>query len=47
VQAARVAVDRSRTTNEKPIEIEGSYIPLEEASTRQISLASLRNVIGS
>lgn len=47
VQAARVAVDRSRTTNEKPNEIEGSYIPLEEASTRQISLASLRNVIGS
>lgn len=46
VQAARVAPNRSRTTIEKPIEIEGRHVTLEEASTRQISLASLRNIIG-
>jgi putative transcriptional regulator len=46
-QVAKVATDRSRAASEKPIEIEGRQVQLEETSTRQITLASLRNVIGS
>lgn len=46
VQATRVAVNRSRTTTEKPIKIESKHEPIEEESTGQVSLASLRGVVG-
>ena len=46
-QAATVALERSPATTEKPLEIEVGHEPIEEESTRQISLASLGGVIGS
>lgn len=46
-RAASGALDRSQTTTGKSIEVEDRHESLEEESTRQISMAGLRNVIGS
>lgn len=43
--AARVAIDRPRTTVEDPVEVEREDDPAEERAEQEISLASLRNVI--
>jgi putative transcriptional regulator len=46
-QVARIAVDRSQATTEKPIEIERRREPVEKEAVRRVNLADLRNVIGS
>lgn len=46
-QAAMVTPERSRLAIEKPAEIKGRHAPEKEESKQHISMASLRNVLGS
>ena len=45
-KATTIAVDRSEATVEGPVEIESRDEPAEKEAKQEISLASLRNVIG-
>jgi putative transcriptional regulator len=45
-KATTIAVDRSQATVEESVEIEGEDEPVEKEAQQEISLASLRNVIG-
>ena len=46
-QAARIAVDRVQATADESTEIEARHEPFKKEAVRQISLADLRNVVGS